>query len=74
MLIAKSDSIYEKKIQKIESLMRELGVRMLDERFYFEGSDKIFYIGDRELASGFSPGAASGFPRELESEVLFLVE
>lgn len=72
MRYAKPDSIYEQKVQKIETLMRELGVRIENEHFYFEGSDKVFFIGDIELASGFSPGAASGFPRELESEVLFL--
>ena len=65
-------SKYEKSIQKIEAVMREEGVSIIDDQITFDDG-KIFSAVDSELRSGFSPDLVA-LPREDDSCRLILHE
>ena len=70
--IAKFDSLYEQKFQKVEEVMREQGIRIIDGLVYFE-DDRVFTIGDLELRAGYAANVVV-IPREVEEVRLILKE
>ncbi len=70
MKTARDDSKWEKSFRKVEKVMREEGISIIDGQITFPDG-KIFVAADIELRSGFSPDECS-IPREDESCVLLL--
>jgi len=72
MKTAKDDSIFEQKLRRVENVMREEGISILDDRIKFD-TGETFILADIELMTGFAPDIVS-LPREEESAVLVLQE
>ena len=71
-IYAREDSIYERKLQEVEEVMRKVGISIIDDQIHFDDG-KIFSVVDVELRSGFNPDIVA-IPREDESCRLMLHE
>ncbi len=69
---AKHDSPYEQKVRRVEEVLREEGITLLDGNIIFDDG-KIYRAQDYELGCGSSPDDVA-LPRDDEATVLVLQE
>ena len=72
---ATQNSKYEQCIQEIEEVLRKYELTLAIENLYDPDLDRVFYISDRDMGTGFNAGYTGGeLPRLCDSEQLQLLQ